>query len=177
MKVFQFFRWMAVTLASWTWVLPVHPLRAAPPDSVPVPHIRPVPSIVDVALNGRGRLAGQLVDASGAALPGQTVAIQPVSGGEPFMTTSDANGRFALEAVRGGTYQVRTANAVVVCRCWTPGAAPPGASDQVLLVSGNTVQRGQYPAGEMLTPMIIGALIAAAIAIPILIHNSQDDAS
>jgi hypothetical protein len=42
----------------------------------------------------------------------------------------------------------------------------------VLVVADSAVARGQRPIGEILcNPVLIGLLIAAAIAIPIAVHN------
>jgi hypothetical protein len=44
------------------------------------------------------------------------------------------------------------------------------------MVAGEGVERGQRPFSDLLSgPLLIGLLIAAAVAIPIAIHNSQDD--
>jgi hypothetical protein len=67
---------------------------------------------------------------------------------------------------------------VHLCRCWAAGTAPPAAQGEVLLVPIGLVERGQRPIGEILAnPILIGLIIAAAIALPIAVHNSKDDAS
>jgi len=51
------------------------------------------------------------------------------------------------------------------------------ALNQLLVVSDSSVERGQRPIGELFCspPFLIGALIVAAIVIPIAVHNAQDD--
>jgi hypothetical protein len=121
---------------------------------------------------------GQLVDVQGRGRANQIVVIQR-PGGEPRKTQTDKDGRFQLNGLTGGTYQIATLDSAAVCRCWTERTAPPAARQELLLVSGEGVQRGQYPFSDMLfsAPVLIALVIAAAIAIPIAVHNSQDDAS
>jgi hypothetical protein len=47
-----------------------------------------------------------------------------------------------------------------------------------MMVSSPQLVRGQQPISAVFSnPLLIGLIIAAAIAIPVAIHNSQDDAS
>jgi hypothetical protein len=132
----------------------------------------------DVALGVNGSMSGQLVDVQGRAR-GQQIVVAVRHGAAPLQTQTDANGRFQFTGLTGGTYQVATADAALVCRCWTNQAAPPSAQRELLLVAGQDIQRGQYPIGDMLfsAPVLIALVIAAAIAIPIAVHNSQDSGS
>jgi hypothetical protein len=64
----------------------------------------------------------------------------------------------------------------VTCRAWTHAAAPPAATDQLTVVDGPPLIRGQQPFSAVFTnPLFIGLVIAAAIAIPIAVHNAQHD--
>jgi hypothetical protein len=132
----------------------------------------------DVALDAQGRIAGQILDAQGQPRARQIITVQR-QGAQPVQTRTDAQGRFVLGDLSGGVYQIATSDASVVCRCWTANSAPPAATHELLLVAGEKVQRGQYPITDLLTsgPVLIGLVIAAAIAIPIAVHNSQDDGS
>jgi hypothetical protein len=158
-------------LVCLTWLLPTQ-IMAADTQASPVVVM---PVIRDIALGPNGSLSGQLVDAQGHARPNQPVLVQR-QGGEPHKTQTDESGRFVMTGLTGGTYQVATLDSAALCRCWTEKVAPPAARKDVLLVTGEGVQRGQHPFGEMLfsAPVLIGLVIAAAIAIPIAVHNSQD---
>jgi hypothetical protein len=161
-------------LACLTWVLP---LRAFATDGITAspPVSRSTPQIHDVALGSGGRLVGQFVDGQGQPRANQTVMVVRPSG-QQWQTQTDASGRFVLEGMSGGLYQIATTDAVIACRCWSDNAAPPASIREVLIVSGDGIQRGQRPLADFLFsgPFLIALVIAAAIAIPIAVHNSQD---
>lgn len=164
-------------LACLTWLLPVQCMAGeGQTTSLEPAAMRPV--IRDVALGKNGSMTGQLFDAQGQTRPNQIVVVQR-QGGEPRKTQTDQEGRFALSGLTGGTYYVATVDSAAFCRCWTERTAPPAAKHDLLLVSGEGIQRGQHPFGDMLfsAPVLIALVIAAAVAIPIAVHNSQDDAS
>jgi hypothetical protein len=161
-------------LVCFTWLVPIQVVAAETQSrSVAVAPVQPI--IRDIALGKNGSLTGQLVDAQGHGRPNQPVVIQR-QGAEPRKIQTDQEGRFSVSGLTGGTYQVATVDSAALCRCWTEKVAPPAARKDVLLVSGEGIQRGQYPFGEMLfsAPVLIALVIAAAIAIPIAVHNSQD---
>jgi hypothetical protein len=159
-------------LACATWLFPVGGHAATPLKAD-----RPAGTVRDVALDAQGRITGQFVDVQGQPRPHQSLVIQR-QGGQPRRMSTDAQGRFVVENMSGGVYQIAADDTAVVCRCWTANSAPPVAAKQLLIVSGEGVERGQRPFCDLLTgPLLIGLVIVAAIAIPIAVHNSQDDAS
>lgn len=163
--------------ACLTWLLPSHVIAAEVQGTKPpVPAVRPV--VRDIALGSNGSMSGQLVDVQGRGRANQIVVIKR-QGGDPVKTQTDKDGRFNLSGLSGGTYQIATLDSAAVCRCWSEKTAPPAARKELLLVSGEGIERGQYPFSDMLfsAPVLIALVIAAAIAIPIAVHNSQDDAS
>ncbi|MFV1968923.1 MAG: carboxypeptidase-like regulatory domain-containing protein [Pirellulaceae bacterium] len=180
MTVLRIVKTTAVVLACLTWVLPVHELCAAPPlASASVdPSLSPATSpIHDVVLGPGGRLAGQVLDPQGRPLKDQAVLILGHNA-PPKRVISDTQGRFAISGLHAGVYQVATDTAVIQCRCWAAGTAPPVAQEEVLLVANSSIERGQRPFGEILAnPLLIGLIIAAAIAIPIAVRNSKKSAS
>jgi len=98
--------------------------------------------------------------------------------GKPVaQTQSNDSGEFAFARVSGGVCQLAAGASTIVCRAWTSEAAPPVASDQVTIVASPHVVRGQQPLSVLSNPLFVGLIIAAAIAIPVAIHNAQDDAS
>jgi hypothetical protein len=109
--------------------------------------------------------------------------------GQQVATRSDNEGRFGYQGVAGGTYHLETEYGQVACRTWTPQAAPPKSSSTLLLVHDAELARGQWgppPAAngfvsnmkETLThPFAVAAIIGAAVAIPVAIHNADDDDS
>jgi hypothetical protein len=140
----------------------------------------------DVALAQGGLLLGQILDESMQPLAGVDVAIQ--SGGQTMATTkTDSNGTFAVAGLRGGLHQITTRESLQNCRLWAPGTAPPSATEHLRFVPGqDTVIRGQWGPGApspwmhkakaMATnPWVIGGVVATAIAVPVLVHNLDDD--
>jgi hypothetical protein len=89
---------------------------------------------------------------------------------------TDQAGQFTLEGLRGGLVQIVAPQAISICRAWAPGTAPPSATNQLLVIQQDVLQRGQMPFGEALfsDPILLGLFVAAAIAIPIAVSNSRD---
>ncbi len=180
MRVSRIVKAWAVTLASVNLILPLHQVQAAGQEAVP-PR-RPTTSnsrVVthDVALDGARQLHGQLVDRQGNPLANRIVWAAQANAA-PLQTVTDEQGRFAVPGVRGGICQLQSGGSVTLCRCWANNTAPPAAVQELLVVSDGQTQRGQKPIGELLSgPVVIGLIIAAAIIIPIAVHNSQRSAS
>ncbi len=148
---------------------------------------------MDVALQNGGLLLGQLVNRQGQPKAGVVVSLRQ-KGTELARMQTDDLGRFAAKGLRGGAYQLVTADGVRQVRVWSQATAPPTAVRGALLVEGKTV-RGQYAeTGEYygdgggggrgifnggrifgLNPWLVGVAIAAAIAIPVALDD--DDAS
>ena len=89
---------------------------------------------------------------------------------------TDTDGKFRFRGLRGGRYRITAADSVLPCRAWRQGAAPPGARESILLVANMYSARGQQPINEVFcfNPFLMGTVIAAAIAIPIAVHDSGD---
>lgn len=164
-------------LACLTWLVPIQCL-AVDEQTTGSTAAATRPVIRDVALGKNGSMTGQLLDGQGQTRPNQMVVVQR-QGGDLHKTQTDNDGRFVVNGLTGGTYYVATVDSAAFCRCWTERTAPPAAKHDLLLVSGEGIQRGQRPFGDMLfsAPVLIALVIAAAVAIPIAVHNSQDDAS
>ncbi|HVT26684.1 MAG TPA: carboxypeptidase-like regulatory domain-containing protein [Lacipirellulaceae bacterium] len=138
----------------------------------------------DVALRAGGLLVGQVVDQQGVAKAGMPVSIQ-FAGKEVAKTTTDKNGVFAAQGLRGGQYQLVTPTGGTVCRLWAPNTAPPSARPAALVVSGNQVVRGQGVDGGgpmhswvgwvKTHPYITAGTVAAAVAIPIALADDDFD--
>lgn len=137
-------------------------------------------AVQDVALQAGGVLQGQVLDVQGR--PVTATAVTVIQQGQVVRQThSDENGKFTVAGLKGGLYQVATAQGGAVYRLWTAEAAPPAAKSGVLIVSGDSVVRGgmnghSSPFGFLGNPWVLGAIVAAAIAIPLALHD-DDDAS
>ena len=172
-KQLRFCRAVAVSLACLTWLLPVREAVAVPPVADPPSSAR----ILDVRLDPNAAVRGRLVDAVGQALADRPVVLYQADGAVRTAQT-DAAGSFVLQRVSAGVHRVATDTGTVTCRVWTHAAAPPSADDQLTLVDGPVVVRGQQPFSAIFTnPLFIGLVIAAAIAIPIAVHRDRPPSS
>jgi hypothetical protein len=148
--------------------------------------------ISDVALNEDGALRGLIVGGEGQALAG--VPIKMTQGDVTVVeTATDQLGQFAVNSLNGGVYQMFVDQSQVNVRVWAPQTAPPTATTGFTYVLGS-VQRGQCtedsctgacggacgggcgPLALLMNPWVIGAAVAAAIAIPLALDD-DDDAS
>src|SRR5262245_26889988 len=165
MKPLRFLRGTLVAAAMWSLLVPSGLLAAENRFNLPT----------DVQLSESHQLVGQFVDANGQPLSEQPLLLQR---GTRLLakTVTDQDGRFQFDNINGGLYQLRTSNQIVACRCWMPNTAPPRAAQQLLVVAQQDISRGQRPFPEVFcNPLLIAALVAGAVAIPIAIHNSGDD--
>jgi hypothetical protein len=130
-------------------------------------------------------LVGQVVDPQGTPMPGAPVSLRS-QGKQLAATKTGKQGYFAFKGVRGGVYQIATRDGQGVYRMWSPGTAPPAAEQGALVVAGNEVVRGQegaFPSQEgppplkvlLANPLVIGAVAATAVAVPVAIHNTRQD--
>ncbi len=144
---------------------------AAPPS----PNGAPV--AVDVALGKGGVLVGQVVDVQGAAISEAPVSLR-LRDKELVAAKTSPDGYFAFKGLRGGVYQITTTEGHGVYRAWAAGTAPPAAERGALLVSGADVVRGQGPKPMkvfLANPLLIGAAVATAVAVPVAVHNARQD--
>ncbi len=130
----------------------------------------------DVQLTADGKLNGQLVDAQGLPLAGETVTLRD---GEVVLgqTKSDAKGRFAVDAGRGGTYLLAARGADTPLRVWSDGTAPSAATNGILVVAVEETIRGRHRGGSLLTTPEARALftIPALIAVGAVVQKDRQD--
>lgn len=133
----------------------------------------------DVRLKGpRQQLSGTVLDETGQPRSGADITVSRAQR-VVVRGRTDTKGRFRITGLSGGMYHLTVGEQVVAVRAWTDGAAPPIAQDE-LNVTPNVdplVVRGQRPFCELFgpEPLLLGVLIAAAIAIPIAVHDSGSD--
>jgi len=169
----------ALSLACLGMLVPVPVLQAAAVESSPVPEVVGRSHVaVDVGLRSGGVLLGQVVNGQGIPLRRAPVELRQLDR-KVGTTATDAAGYFSLRDLRGGTYQILAADAHGVFRLWAPNTAPPSARPGALLVAGDGPVRGQATscAQWLCNPWIIAGLVAAAVAIPVAIHNSKNNDS
>ncbi len=144
--------------------------------SLSAPAIEPAvaPPPADVELDPQGFLHGLLVDINGVPVTGMPVV---VSQGDRVVAQvpTDLLGRFAVGPIRGGTYQLAAGDQMKGVRAWTARTAPPSARPMTLLVVGSQTVRGQLPASRLFSSdrVVVAGMVGAAIALPIVINNSD----
>ena len=153
----------------------------------PAPHVLQAMAVADVQLQTGGLLHGQLVDKQGNALAATNIVV--TNDRAQWQTQTDAQGRFQIAGLSGSTYRMAVGQQVQMIRAWSPGTAPPKTVTGLLVVKDNGVVLGQHCASPvcgsaiaaakhpLANPWIFGGLVAAAIAIPVAIHNSDDDSA
>jgi hypothetical protein len=154
------------------WLIPGSVLQAAgPPEGAGTSLAG---AVADVRLTADGVLRGNCPVSADSPAGEQTVVL--CQGSRVLAETrTNADGEFAFQGIAAGCYQIRTDAAVAVCRAWTWDAAPPVAADRVLVANPSLTVRGQQPISCLFyNPLVIGLIVAAAIAMPIAVHNAQD---
>ena len=91
-------------------------------------------------------------------------------------TRTNERGQFRFTRLRGGMYRIATPDITLACRAWTAKLAPPSARQSLLVVANMYSARGQQPINEVFcfNPFLMGTIVAAAIAIPIAVHDDGD---
>lgn len=136
------------------------------------PNHRPA-AVMDIELNPAGGFFGQLVDTQGVPIAGTTVQVL-IRGREAGVAITDEAGGFSFDGLRGGVHQVVVGEAVTYVRCWRNRTSPPAATAALLLVTDGQTVRGQHPISHLFSNHVtLGLALAAAIAIPIVINNSD----
>ncbi|ASV72641.1 hypothetical protein THTE_0039 [Thermogutta terrifontis] len=138
------------------------------------------PRIPDIRLVGRNTLQGTVVSPQGAPLANVLLTLyRPDSPKALTHARSDRQGRFQIVGITPGIYHLRVEpDSLATVRVWDATTAPPSARDQLLVVVGTQTIRGQRQVDELLTiddKLVVGGMVAAAIAIPIAIANSDKD--
>jgi len=95
-----------------------------------------MPAAVDITLHGGGILVGAYMDAHGMPVRGSRISVQK-QGKEVSTISTDEHGRFKMQGLSGGVYDVTTSQGTGTFRLWAPGTAPPAARQSLLLVIGD----------------------------------------
>jgi len=134
---------------------------------------------IDVALDHNDLLLGQVLDVNGEPLRGSPVWLRS-SDGKVTKTVTDQSGRFSAGRLGNGTYEIVAGSPQGdygrgVYRVWRPTSAHPSAQQNATL----RIVRGQGGGiGSFLgNPWVIVGIVATAVAIPVVIHNTKDHAS
>jgi hypothetical protein len=135
------------------------PVAAVQPRTAAVSEAR---AIRDISLSSGGVLKGQLVDPAGAIQTGVKVSLLR-HGQEVATCSTDGQGAFELAGLSGGTYQLVADGMHQDVRLWAAGTAPPAAVPSALVVTKDSLTRGQLPAA--VAGLAGSASTAGAIAV------------
>jgi hypothetical protein len=169
----RFGRWLSCIAAM---AMLASPLVAAEKAS----HPTRAGQVYDVTISKQGNLVGQVVSAAGqpkASAEVVAVANQRIVA----RAQTDARGVFQLPVQSGGVYQINLADQTFTIRAWSAELAPPSTRDALLCVTPDETVRGQSRgrgrglACFLTNPLVIGLSVAAAIAIPIVVDEVDDD--
>lgn len=133
---------------------------------------------LDVVLLPGNVISGEVLAADGTRQADAEVVVS-VGRYEVTRVSTNQAGEFSVEVPRGGAYVIASGRNASVVRAWTAKGAPPHAQHRVTLAPQTTIVRAQGPVGGGINPLLGGLLlagIAAAIAIPIVLNNRDDDA-
>ncbi len=138
----------------------------------------PKTNMTDVALSDGGTLQGQVVDLQNMGQAGVPIVIR-YQNRDVVKTVTNTNGQFAAQDLRGGVYNIATAQGENTFRLWAPRTAPPAAKQSAIVY----VQNGGLGGGGgglkaiLGHPLVLPAAIATAIAVPIAVSASHQPAS
>ncbi len=177
MKRYGWLKSWAVVWALWGLLLPAPAAQAVEQPrswSDLAKHESDAAPVSDVALDRQGHLSGVVVNLHGIPAAGVEVVVSQ-KGDEILRAKTDALGRFSTGKLPGGVYLIASGGQGRLVRAWTTQAAPPAAKPLALLVVGDRLVRGQMPLEDFFASdaFVITAMVAAAIAIPIAVHNSR----
>lgn len=130
----------------------------------------------DLALAPGGELRGQVLDHNGQPRTDCTVQVSYQNQCIASVRTG-SQGEYRVTGLRGGLHSIATPEGATLCRLWAPGSAPPHAAEQLLLVRGDTVVRGNRSgryamAGILSNPWLLIAAGTVAIAVPVALNGN-----
>jgi hypothetical protein len=166
---------MMLLLACLGMVTPKTCVGATPPA------INSESRITDVGLQEGGTLRGQVLNVQGLPQYGVAVTVS-YQNSAVAQTSTNAQGEVVVTGLRGGVHFVTTTQGTAACRFWASDTSPPNVKTHLLVVSEQTVLRGQpgprHAIAHMLSnPLLMGGILAIAIAVPAGISAAQDSGS
>ena len=174
MKSLKLVRGAVVALAALGVAFPQWTVVTAGPKSTAKPIVRTVAAntILDIGLTQGGTFQGRVVDQTGTAIEGAQVVIRQGKA-EVARTITDKQGSFVATNLKGGVYTIASGATEGTYRVWSENTAPPSASGQVLIVTGQNGARGQVGAvrgqgtggGGLLTFVGVGAAVAGGVTL------------
>ena len=132
--------------------------------------------VTDVQLREGNVLIGKVITPENVAVADAEVILLS-AGHKIAQGKTDAKGYFAFKEVRSGLYQVAAADGTGTFRLWNQRTAPPKVQQGALVYAGKETVRGQNGLhgvrNFLANPIVIAGIVATAIAVPVVIHNSK----
>lgn len=172
MKTLNLVQGAAVALATLGLMLPAPQVQAATGSQKMTVQTTEA-SVLDIGLQQNGTFAGRVVDHAGSATRNAEVVVRQGSK-EVARTRTDDQGRFAVQGLRGGVYEISSGKTVGTYRVWQSEVAPPAAKEQALLVLGENGTRGQFGAMGGGMVLLSAAVIASVIISAITLDRVND---
>ena len=135
MKKIRFLQWIA-TITAVASMVTAQPIYAA------VNQAPRTATIIDISLLEGGLLEGKLLSTQGQPIQESAVTILQ-NGLEVARTKTSEEGVFQVAGLRGGVHQIVGKTGTTTCRFWEPGTSPPAANQAAIIVSTDTLVRGQ----------------------------------
>ena len=135
MKKIRSLQWIA-TITAVASMVTAQPIYAA------VNQAPRIATITDISLLEGGLLEGKLLSAQGQPIQESSVTILQ-NGLEVARTKTSEEGVFQVAGLRGGVHQIVGKTGTTTCRFWEPGTSPPAANQAAIIVSTDTLVRGQ----------------------------------
>ncbi len=132
----------------------------------------------DVSLDASGALVGQLVDAQGRPLGGESVVVH--QGRKQIVrTVTNGRGLFQVSNLRGGLYQISSTRGAGLFRVWQAGTAPKKATRLALIVQNHGVVRGQMleglGLGSIESTLALGTSVAGVAVTTVVVTDKVND--
>jgi hypothetical protein len=155
---------------------------------LPAAQIASSPRVIDVSLTDSGSLSGTVIDSKGQV---RAKTLVEVRRGRIVVarTLTDQSGRYSINNLPGGLYQVRVDGTETLIRAWAVGTAPPSVAGQLQVVADSLIVRGQDKdapptdvasdgglfGGAGMSTTLGAALIVGGVIGAILIIDELDD--
>jgi len=155
---------------------------------LPAAQIASFPRAIDVSLTDSGSLSGTVIDSKGQVRARTLVEVRR---GRIVVarTLTDQAGRYSINNLPGGLYQVCVDGTETLIRAWAVGTAPPSVAGQLQVVADSPIVRGQDQdapptdvasdgglfGGEGMSTTLSAALIVGGVIGAILIIDELDD--
>lgn len=159
MKSLKILKAAAVSLACFGVLVPRAEILASTSKEVAPKNVK---APADLQLGQGGTLTGVVIDLQQKPIDGAVVSIRQ-GNKEVARTVTDRKGKFQVKNLRGGVYEIVSANGTGLYRAWAAKTAPPKARKSALVVSGAQVVRGQFGGLDIITLTTLGSALAAAI--------------